>query len=208
MGVRFKKRFKRSYIDEDISCGYGYNFDDELNHTRMIPESGHNSVYPLYVKTIKVYIYEFLKTYLFGLYTGALKNDNINIQNYNALASTVNPIISAPDITNTDENGLSIIENQCIFANLKFDGAAYQVSVMIRVDQQGPHQIMNYYISALGVESNSIKPSELVSHLIDESIRNSYYKNKILTLKIDDEDRIDISQIPVTGFENEDLENI
>lgn len=209
MGNRLKKKTKRSDLEDQIRCGIAMGgYEEEINIVKEFRDPGVNCVFPLHQRKLKLFEYEFLKTYLYALYTKVIENNDISIDNFNALASSSNPVIVSPDIIGTDDNGMAIVENQSVFVNLKYKNAAYQITVYMIAVQDGPYSILKYFISALGIEADSFRTIELVDLLVKESIRNSYYKNKILSITCDDNDRIDINRISPDKFKGEHLDNL
>jgi len=208
MSNRLKKKTKRNYFENSLREGFDMGMETEMSFVKNVNHPGHNSFFPQHQRKIKLYEYEFLKTYLYALHTGVLSNPQLSIDNFNALASNSNPVIVAPDIVGTDENGLAIVENHSIFVNLKYNGAAYQITVYVLAMQEGPFNVLKYYVSVLGINPDSFRTVELVEYLIKESIKNSYYKNKILSVVCDNEERIDINQVKEDKFKNEDLKDL
>ncbi len=208
MANRLRKRTVRNDFEEEVRNGLDNSLSGEINIIQTVNKSNRSSVFPFHQKRIKLFEYEFLKTYLYAVYSCILQNSILSVDNYNALASSSNPVIVAPDIVGTDDNGLAIVENQSVFVNLKYKNATYQVTVFVSATQDGPYNILRYFISILGADIASNNTIDLAEFLIKESVRNSYYKNKILTVYCDDEDRIDISQVPKERFHDEILDNI
>lgn len=206
MSKRLKKKIIRNDFEESVR--EGSIFDKEINLVQRLNHPNKNCVFPLHQKKIKLFEYEFLKTYLYALHTDVLENPDLSVDNFNALASNANPVIMAPDIVGTDDNGLAVVENQTVFVNLRYNNAAYQVTVYLQTMQHGPFNIHNFYISVLGVEPDSYKTIELAEFLIKESTKNSYYRNKILSVTCEDSERIDINLISDERFLNEDLKNL
>ncbi|MBE2254617.1 MAG: ATP-binding protein [Ignavibacteria bacterium] len=208
MANQLKKKTNRNNFESSFREGEDTYFDKEANLVQFINHPKMNSVFPLHQRKLKLFEYEFLKTYLYALHTESLNNPDLNIDNFNAMSSSANPAIVAPDIIGADSNGLAIVENHSIFVNLKFKKSAYQVTVYVIMRQDSDFNIPIYYISVLGTESDSFKTIALADYLIKESIRNSYYKNKILNVTCDDDDRLDINQTSIDKFSDEDLKDL
>src|SRR5690606_34899 len=102
-------------------------------------------------------------------------------------------------------------ENQLITVDIKYGESQYQSSIYMRIDSGPGFDVMcNYYITALGIEPESINPSNLIDFIYSESLKNSFYRNKIISLKTnpDNDDLIKISTLQVSEFENEIIEDI
>lgn len=208
MANRFKKKTRSQGFEKDVMDGSALNYNDEINLVKSVNINNRNFVYPLYQTNLKVFVYEFIKTYLHSLYMGNLKDDKIVIENFAALASNANPVMTAPQIAAYKENGSAIIENHSIYVHLRYMGAPYQVTVFLVSNSSGMFSELKYFISVLGIENESYQTNQLASYIIDESIRNSIYKNSILNLKFDSEGRIDIEEMNIKEFKSEKLDEI
>lgn len=206
MGNRLKKKTKRNYVEDRVREGFKRGMSIDISYIKKVEHPTQNFIFPQHQRKINFYKYEFIKTYLYALFTGVIYDSLIQIVNFNALASNSNPIIVAPDIVGTDENGLAIVENHTVFVNLKYMGSEYKVTVMVMVVEDGPYNLFKYYISSLGSEPDSYRTVELTDYIIKEAIRNSYYKKKILSVVSDEMDRVDIDPVSIENFVNEDLE--
>ncbi|MCX6159225.1 MAG: ATP-binding protein [Ignavibacteriae bacterium] len=208
MANRFKKKTRSQGFESDVMDGSALNYNEEINLVKSVNINKRNFVYPLFQSSLKVFVYEFIKTYLHGLYMGTQKNENLVIENFAALASNANPVMTAPQIATYKENGSAIIENHSIYVHLRYMGAPYQVTVFLISNGNGMFNDLKYFISVLGIENNSYQTHQLADHIISESIKNSIYKNSIINLKFDSEGRIDIEEMNISEFKSEKLEEI
>ena len=206
--MKIQSQNKISEQEKDIMSGSVLSCQDEVSFEKRVLNNNKNIVFPLYQKRIMSFEYEFLKSYLYAIYNGGLSNELLMVQNYNTIASLANPVIMAPHISRIDENGLAVIENDHVFVNMKYKNAMYQVSVFCIVEPSFPESAVKYFISVLGIEPDATKNNEVVDFSISEAIKNSYYRNKILRLKVTSENSIDIKEVNVKEFSNERLENI
>ena len=106
-----------------------FEFIDEMSLLNTVNNGNSSAVYPYRMEHIPMFVYEFLKTYLYGLNSGVLKDKRIKINSFMGLASGTNPIATIPQIAGFNNEGLAIVENRFILVDLLFDGARYQVSV-------------------------------------------------------------------------------
>lgn len=208
MANRFKKKTRQPGFESDVLNGSALAYNDEINLVKSVNINKRNFVYPLYQMNLKVFVYEFVKTYLHSLYMGSLKNDNIVIENFAALASNANPVMTAPQIAAYKENGSAIIENHSVYVHLKYKGAPYQITVFLVSNSSGMLNELKYFISVLGIDNESFLTNELANRIIDESIKNSIYKNSIINLKFDSDGRIDIEEMNINEFKRELLDEI
>lgn len=208
MTNRLKKKTRRNYVEDKIREGLDRGMHVDVCYIKKVEHPAQNYIFPQHQRKINLYKYEFIKTYLYALFTGVINEPHIQIVNFNALASNSNPIIVAPDIVGTDENGMAIVENHTIFVNLRYMDSEYKLTVMVMAVEDGPYTLLKYFISVLGSEPDSFRTVELTDYIIKEAIRNSYYKNKILSLVCDDMNRVDINQVSIDNFVNEDLNDL
>ncbi len=208
MANRFKKRTRGQGFESDVLDGSALNYNEEINLVKSVNINKKNFVYPLYQTNLKVFVYEFIKTYLHGLYNGTQKNDKIEIENFAALASNANPVMTAPQVATYNENGSAIIENHSIYVHLRYMGAPYQVTVFLTNNSSGMFAELKYFLSVLGVENESFQTNQLAIHIISEAIKNSIYKNSIMNLKFDSEGRMDIAEMNINEFKTEKLDEI
>lgn len=208
MANRLKKRTRGQGFENDVLDGTAYQYSEEINLVKTVDINKRNFAYPLYQTSLKVFVYEFIKTYLYGLYTGSQKNDNIVIENFAALASNANPVMTAPQVLTYKNNGSAIIENHSIYVHLSYLGAPYQVTIFLVCNSAGMFNEIKYFISVLGIGNESIKTNQLATYIITQAIKNSIYKNSILNLKFDSEGRIDIEEVGINEFKAEKLDEI
>lgn len=208
MANRFKKKARGQGFESEVIDGSALGYNEEINFVKSVNINKRNFVYPLYQTSLKVFVYEFIKTYLHGLYIGTQKNDNLVIENFAALASNANPVMTAPQVATYKENGSAIIENHSIYVHLRYMGAPYQVTVFLVSNTSGMFSELKYFISVLGIENESFQTNQLATYIINEAIKNSIYKNSILNLKFDSDGRIDIEEMNINEFKTEKLDEI
>lgn len=208
MANRFKKKARAQGFESEVIDGSALGYNEEINFVKSVNINKRNFVYPLYQTSLKVFVYEFIKTYFHGLYIGTQKNDNLVIENFAALASNANPVMTAPQVATYKENGSAIIENHSIYVHLRYMGAPYQVTVFLVSNTSGMFSELKYFISVLGIENESFQTNQLATYIINEAIKNSIYKNSILNLKFDSDGRIDIEEMNINEFKTEKLDEI
>jgi len=199
---------KENNIESEILSGNALEFNDEISFIQNVKRNNHNYSYPLYQKKINLFEYEFLKTYLYALYEGTLIDEKVSINEFAALASNANPVITAPRIVTTNEKCLSIIENDIVYIHLQYEGNKYQITVYIQFFQSNGTPVISHNLYVLGTGPESVKTNILASYLIRQSIKNSYYKNNLLSVKLDDYNNLIISELKIDEFKNESLDKI
>jgi predicted AAA+ superfamily ATPase len=137
-----------------------------------------------------------------------LKNDRIKLISFIGVASATNPIASAPQIGGFNDEGLAIVENKFIIADLMFDGARYQTTVFYVATDGGPGFTIKHFIAALGIDYKATKVLDLIDYLQEECIKNSIYKNKIINLSFNSDNKLDIKLVDKRKFENEKIDEI
>jgi len=208
MSTRLNQKSKENNIESEILSGTALESNDEVSFIQNIKRNNHNYSYPLYQKKINLFEYEFLKTYLYALYEKTLHDDKLSNNEFAALASNANPVIIAPRIESTNEKGLSIIENEVVYVHLEYEGKKYQITVYIQLFHSNGNPVIRHNLSVLGAGPDSVKTNILADYLIKQSIKNSYYKNNLLSVKLDDFNNLNISELKIDEFKNESLDNI
>lgn len=184
-------------------------YQDEMNIVSTVKNGNRSNVYPYRMEAVPMFVYEFIKTYLYGVNSGSIKNDRIIINSFIGLASPMNPVAAAPQIGGFTNEGLAIVENKYVITDLNFDGGRYQVTVFsIATDCGGPFITVKYYIAALGIDSKATGTQVLLDFINEESVKNSIYRNKIINLFFDDQNRLDVKMVERDNFVNEKIEEI
>jgi len=203
MANELKRKLNEDQAERDILNGNALVGNDEVNFIQNIKRNNHNFIFPLYQRKIDLFEYEFLKTYLYALYEGTLTDGNVSVSEFAALAAISNPVVMAPRIESTNEIGLSVIENDIVYVHLEYEGSKYQITVYLQCFSRSGDPIIRHYISVLGIGPDSTKTIHLSDYLIKQSIKNSYYRNNLLSVRLDEENDIDISILKIDEFENE-----
>jgi len=203
-----KEISKEDDLESEILSGKALDSNDEVIFVQNVKRSDHNNLYPLYQRKIELFVYDFLKTYLYALYEGALTDECLCVNEFAALASSSNPVVVAPRIESTNENGLSVIENEIVFVHLEYEGNKYQITIYIQLIHRRGEAIIKHNFSVLGTGQNSSKTKILSDYLIKQSIKNSYFKNNLLSVTLDDYNNLSISEMNADEFKNESLDKI
>lgn len=183
-------------------------FIDEINILSTVKNGNNSAVFPYRMQNIPMFVYDFLKTYLYGLHSGALKNDRLKMISFIGVASATNPIAVAPHIGGFNDEGLAIVENKFIISDLLFDGGRYQVTIFYVVTDGGPGFTIKHFMSALGTDNKATKIQEVMDYLQEECIKNSIYRNKIINLSFGHENNLEIKMVDRRKFEKENLDDI
>lgn len=195
--------------DEELLMKSNFEHLDEMNLMRTINNGNTSSVYPFRLVSISMTVYDFIKTYLYGLNSGVLKNDRLKIISFIGLSSATNPIASAPKVAGFSDEGLAVVENRYIIADLLFDNARYQVTVFfLSSTSDGMFMNIKHYISSLGIDNRALKTQELIDYLNEESMKNSIYKNKIINVSFEGDGKFDTKLVNREKFENEKIDEI
>jgi len=197
-----------SLSDKERFLYDGKFMDDEIDLSKAIANNVRNGIYLFYQRSILLFTYDFLKTYLYRLHKKFLYDEKINIVDFFGIGSTSNPIAIVPQISGMTDEGHANVENDIVIASIKYLGSSYQVSVYSIINNQGYRTSINYYIAVLGTESGSFRTKDLLEHLINQSINHSVYKNKIIKLIFDNDERIDIKLVSRKEFETETMDKI
>ncbi|MGC8729710.1 MAG: AAA family ATPase, partial [Elusimicrobiales bacterium] len=131
-----------------------------------------------YSMPVNAHIFEFLKTYLYGIHKKVLKNEELEVLFFHALKNDIAPVISQYTISYEDENGLAKIDDWFIHSKIKYKNENYFISLVIVKDMDR----IIYNFNVLGESLSDVNPKKLAEVLIEESIKNSIYNGKILKL--------------------------
>jgi AAA+ superfamily predicted ATPase len=130
---------------------------------------------------VDAYTYDFLKTYLYSLYKGALKNPGIKVLSFNTVHSYSNPVFCRPVIIMEDSSGRARIENDIVHVQINFRGKNYYVYLN---RHRGPDRSEDgATFHEAGVYSYIDRDTDVkmvFEELQKESLVNSIYKGEIL----------------------------
>ena len=161
-------------------------------------------------KEVNRWLFDFLKTYLYALYSGTLANSEIKVKSFNAMTSINHPVIAKPRISFQIENGLVKIEDSYVYAQVNYEGAEYYVNILrMNHDMHGiVHEII-----IVGTCAGARRPDALCGLLISAATNNSMYRGKILRVLEaasvrDDEDPGLLEVEIVKNFESATLSDV
>ena len=160
-------------------------------------------------KVLGRWVFDFIKTYLYALYSGTLQHKGIKVDIYYALGALEYPSISKPRTSFKTEAGLVQVDDNCIHSRVYYLGAEYFVS-FISVNTPGG---TIYSMDVTGFTAASNRPDELRDFIIKAAIDNSMYRGKMLRVvespsHPDDEDPMDLEVEIVKGLEDSSLADI
>ncbi len=161
-------------------------------------------------KEVNNWVFDFLKTYLHGLYQGILSNPEIGIDLLHGMTSISHPVIRSVRVSCQFEEGLARVEDGYVYARLKYDGAEYYVS-LLRMNQQMRGVIHEIIVS--GASPSARRPDVLLDLLINEAVNNSMYRGKVLRVReapsrADDENPMGLDVEIVKNLENAELSEV
>lgn len=128
-------------------------------------------------KEINNWVFDFMRTYLYALYTQSLNNPEIEVGSCHGMTSINHPVISKPNISFQTDSGLAKIEDSYVYAHVKYGEAYYYVS-LIRMNDQMRGIVHEIVVS--GTSQKSTRPDALRDLIEKESINNSMYRGKLL----------------------------
>lgn len=163
---------------------------------------------PVYQKRIEYFEYDFLKTYLYSLYTGLLKNPEISVINLNTPVSAVNQALMPPNIIFNNEDSLPSVSNDTVHTNLIYRNCNYQVSISYISSSDGFQNNTQFFVSVSGTEPLSNQCVILADNLIRQAIKNSRFRNKILKMEWDYEGHLRITEHGNNEFRDENLDKV
>lgn len=158
-------------------------------------------------RPVPKFTYEFLKSYLYALNEKILTHEKIQVLHFSVMTSPGQPAVISPRIYSTDNNGMTLIHHDIVFAFLNYEGTEFQITVYLTIESEQFNEKHHFELAAFGIGTTSEKTTHLMNLLISESIRNSYYRNRVLTLEIIDY-RISIGPMDSAEFQLETLDDL
>lgn len=162
-------------------------------------------------KEVNNWIFDFLKTYIHGLYSGALINSEITVDTFHGMTSITHPVIAKPNISFQTDTGLVKVEDSYVYALLKYAGAYYYIS-LIRMNEDMRGIVHEVVVS--GTSAKSTRPDALLDLLEKEAVNNSMYRGKLLRVieraagGCGDEERKKIDVEIITDIDNAVLDDV
>jgi len=155
-------------------------------------------------------VFDFLKTYLYALYTRVLQASDIKVQTLHAMGSINYPVMSMPKAVFQTESGLAKIANSYVYALVSYAGADYYIN-LIRMNHEMRGLVHELVVS--GISDASKRPDILRDLLIHGAINNSLYKGRILRVveapgMSDDENPVGIEVEIVKDIKQSNLEDV
>lgn len=197
-----QREFESNIKDGSI-CGY----DREVEYVRNTAVGRRNTNYPLFQAEVRNFEFEFLKSYLFALDSGNLSDERLKVKNFAAMGTLSHPVIIPPLVTSSDENGMALIDNDIIYALVTLDNSDYQVTVYTKVTNMYGREMVKHFISVVGIQPDSYRTKELSDYMRKEAVRHSYYRNKMLSISMD-EHNLQIEEVDQAEFADESLDRI
>lgn len=182
--------------------------NEEINTEKKTTIGRQSVSIPIYQKRIEYFQYDFLKTYLYSLYTGLLKNPEILVVNLNTPVSGVNQALMPPNIIFNSEDSLPTVSNDTVHTNIIFRQCNYQVSISYISSGDGFQTNTQFFISVSGTEPRSNQCVVLTDILISQAVKNSRFKNKILKMDWDYEGHLRITEHTNSEFRDENLDKV
>lgn len=195
-----KKKHKLIDAENELANGTILNNEDEINIERPYKINEQSISIPLHQRKIQFFEYDFLKSYLFGLYTKMLKDPAVEITTFLTPISQNNLGITLPTVHSKSEKDLPILTNDIIHTALSYKGRKYQMSLFQTSSPEGLSNNIRFIVSVTGTEASANQGILLADYLIKRSLMKSRFKNKILKLRFDYEQRIDITELSINEF--------
>ncbi len=127
-------------------------------------------------RVVGYYQYEFLKSLLHAVYTGALPDEEIEI--YRLIAhSSLSHRPHIPGGIETGSGVLKMIPDGVLEATLSYHGALYEVNISKETVDAGYRLHVVY---ALGLSEDSTRTAELVDYCLRRALANSSYRGRML----------------------------
>ncbi|MCX6159553.1 MAG: AAA family ATPase [Ignavibacteriae bacterium] len=203
-----KRKHKHNENDSRLLDGSILNSENEVNIERICKVNNQNISIPLHQRRLQFFEFDFIKSYLYALHTGIEKDAEINVASFITPISSNNPGITPPTIYSGGEDGLLMVSNEIVHTTILYKDKTYHLSVYSLNVSEGMCNSIRFIVSTTGAEPLANYGIMLTDYLIKQSIKNSRYKNKILKIAFDYEQRVDIKEIGIGEFKSEKLENL
>ncbi len=182
--------------------------NEEIKEEKKVSIGTQSVSIPIYQKRIEFYEYDFLKSYVYSVHTGVLSDSEVVILTLNTPVSGINQALMPPNIIFDNENSIPSIGNDTVHINLYYKNCSYQLTVSCISSGDGFHIQNQFFISVSGNEAKANYCSALSDYLIKQAVKNSRYKNKILKLYWDYENRLIITEYNNAEFKSENFESL
>lgn len=129
-------------------------------------------------RSVPFYLYEFIKTFLFAVYSNRLVVSDFSVVRMAGKADPTNPKPQQLSVVEEVGSPYLRVSSALVDASADFGGALYDICLH-RVNQRGSGELFNY-VDVLGMNPGATLSNELLDLLIKESIRISPYRSAFL----------------------------
>lgn len=207
-----KKTEIRNEAERDIVSGKatdGFKIEKiEFELHKQVDLGKSVQTYSFYQEQITMFEFEFVKSFLFGVYSGVISGHEVGVDDFFVMGSSTHPVIVPPYVSSTDENGQAIIQNDFVYAFVKSGMCRYRVSVFAKHTDGLKMSAVKFFIAVLGTDIAARNPQEVIKKIVQASIHHSVYRNKIVKMCYDGDNFLDMSIVPPDEFEDEKLEHL
>ena len=206
--MRRKRKKEFMSLDDKLNDFALLMANEEIKEEKKVSIGTQSVSIPIYQKRIEFYEYDFLKSYVYSVHTGVLSDSEVVILTLNTPVSGINQALMPPNIIFDNENSIPSIGNDTVHINLYYKNCSYQLTVSCISSGDGFHIQNQFFISVSGNEAKANYCSALSDYLIKQAVKNSRYKNKILKLYWDYENRLIITEYNNAEFKSENFESL
>ena len=203
-----KKKKEFMSLDDKLNDFALLMANEEIKEEKKVSIGTQSVSIPIYQKRIEYYEYDFLKSYLYSVHTGILSDSEIVILTLNTPVSGINQALMPPNIIFDSESSIPSIGNDTVYINLYYKNCSYQLTVSCISSGDGFHIQNQFFVSVSGNEAKANHCSPLADYLIKQAVKNSRFKNKILKLFWDYENRLIITEYNNAEFKNENFDSL
>jgi cell division protease FtsH len=143
-------------------------------------------------KQVPRFLHEFVKSYVYRLYTGELKNDVLQVIGATAV---VDAYTRRPQpITVSDElHGRFIrVADALVVATVRFLGEEYHLTMFFEVEHM---EVIRHFVYVLGLRGKSTDATTLLEYLLKESVAHSPYRNCALLARSEQTDTLSLLEL-------------
>lgn len=153
-------------------------------------------------KEVPRFLHEFVKSYIYRLYTGELEDHDLQVI---GAAAVVDAYTRRPQpITVSDElDGRFLrVADALLVATVRFLGEEYHVSIFFEVAHM---EVIQHFVYVLGLRGKSTDSTRLLEYLLKQSVEHSPYRNCTLLATSEQSNSLGLLEL---SLEEDRLEDI
>ncbi len=125
-----------------------------------------------------------LKNYLYNLWIGEIKDEEIKVTKLIGIPSFESPIVNAPNFNLNDLTKNLIFNDNIFIASIVYKSETYEIIIRTFFENtyHMSQKILMYNISANGISSSANSAEMLITNMLNKCIINSSFNNSLILL--------------------------